>query len=84
MKFLKTRRSFKKEFRRQLRLALIAAIGFTVAFAWRNAIYNSAQTFITIFTEQTQVVLNELLTALIITFLAVVAIFITSRILREK
>ena len=84
MKLFKTRRSFKKEFRRQLRLALIAAIGFTVAFAWRNAIYNSAQSLITIFTEQTRVILNELLTALTVTVLAVIAIFITSRILKEK
>lgn len=84
MRIFKTRKSFKKEFRRQLKLALIAAIGFTVAFAWRNAIWNSAHEFIEIITEQTDVILNELITAIFITILAVIAIFLVSKFLRDK
>lgn len=83
MKVFKTRRSFRKEFRRQIRLAIIAAIGFTVAFAWRNAIYHVAQNFIKILTESTEIVFSETLTAFFITLLAVIIIFITSKILKD-
>jgi hypothetical protein len=79
----KTHRSFKKEFRRQIRLAVVAAIGFTVAFAWRNAIYTSTQNLIRQLVESTGTVFNETFTALLITLLAVIVIFITSKILKD-
>lgn len=84
MRLLRTRRSFKKEFRRQLRLAIIAAVGFTVAFSWRNAVYNSSKKIIEILTKSTQLIINELLTALFITLLSVLLLFFTSKLLREK
>ena len=84
MKFLKTKRSFKKEFKRQIRLAIIAAIGFTIAFAWRNAIYNSVNKIIEQISKSTQMVTNEILTAMAITVLAVLVIFFTSKLLKAK
>lgn len=84
MKLLKTKKSFKKEFRRQLRLAIIAAIGFTIAFAWRNAIYNSAQELVIKFTQSAHLILTEIYTAIFITLIAVVLILFTSKILKEK
>jgi len=83
MRIFKTKKSFRKEFRRQLKFALIAAIGFTVAFAWRNAIFSNTQKLITKLTEQTQLIQNEFLTALLITFFAVFAILIISKILGD-
>ncbi len=84
MKVFKTKKSFKKEFKRQLRLAIIAAIGFTVAFAWRNAIYNSAQNLIGQIINSTEFVLTESITALAITLFAVIILFLTSKILKDK
>ena len=84
MKILKKKRSFKSEFRRQLRFAITAGIGFTVAFAWRNAIFD---TFLDIVSRILKVApnhfLTEIYTAIFITAVAVLAIFITSKILRD-
>lgn len=33
MRIFQTKRSFRKEFKRQIKLAIIAAVGFTVAFS---------------------------------------------------
>ena len=84
MKYLKTKKSFRKEFRRQLRLAVVAAMGFIVAYAWRNAIYRAAENLIGHLIGNQQFVLTELLTALLITFCAVIVILITTKLLKEK
>jgi len=76
MKYFEVKRSFKKEFRRQIRLAILAAIGFTIAFAWKRAIFDSFQSFVTRF--------SETYTAIAITLVGVLLIFISSKILRDK
>lgn len=84
MKIFNTKRTFRREFKRQLRLAIVAAIGFTVAFAWRNAVYDTFQNWIARILDITpQHYTTETYTALGITLFGVLAIFITSRILRE-
>jgi hypothetical protein len=83
MQIYKKSRSFKKEFRRQLRMAVMAALGFTVAFAWREAIYSSSKDIIIKLSETTHVILTEILTALFITLVCIIAIFLTTYLLRE-
>lgn len=84
MKVLKTNRSFKKEFRRQLRLAITAAIGFTIAYAWKNAIYDSMQNYvIRVLDVIPDHYLTEVYTALALTLAGVCLIFITAHVLRE-
>jgi ADP-heptose:LPS heptosyltransferase len=84
MKIFDTKRSFRKEFKRQIRLALVAAIGFTVAFAWKEAVFDTFQSFIARFLDVPKdQYLSETYTALAITLAGVLAIFITSKILRE-
>ena len=85
MEILKTRRSYKKELRRQIRLAITAAIGFTVAFAWRNAIFDSAQSFVSRLLDLNPGhYMTETYTAIFLTLFGVLLIFLTARILREK
>jgi len=84
MRLLKTKKSFKKEFKRQIRFALVAAVGFTIAFAWRNAIYNSAKEIVDKFSQTTHVIMTEIYTAIFITVLAVILIFLTSKLLKDK
>ena len=78
------RRSFKKEFKRQLRFAIMAAVGFIIAFAWRNAIYNSSRDLVEKFIEVANTPLTEIYTAIFITFMGVGLIFFTSKFLRDK
>ena len=83
MHIVKTRKSFRKEFKRQLRFSIAAAIGFTTAYAWRNAIYDSLYEIVTRFTEETRTAATEIYTAIFITIVGVVLILITSKLLKE-
>ena len=85
MTSLKTSRSFRKEVKRQIRLALTSAIGFSIAFAWRNSIFDAFRTYVARFLEvDPSHYLTELYTAIGITFVGVCLIFITSSILKDK
>lgn len=77
------RRSFKKEFKRQLRFAIMAAIGFTIAFAWRDAVYNSSRDLVEKFIEVANVTLTEIYTAMFITIIGVILLFLSSKFLRD-
>jgi hypothetical protein len=84
MKILKTKRSFRTEFKRQIRLALTAAIGFTIAYAWRQAIFDAFHNFVTRFLDvPPEHYLSETYTALVITLAGVLLIFLTSKMLRD-
>lgn len=77
-------RSFRKEFKRQIRLAIVAAIGFSIAFAWRNAIFDSLQGLVSKFSNlPLGNFTNEIYTAILMTFLGVILILITSKLLKE-
>lgn len=84
MKIFQAKRSFKAEFKRQIRLAVTAAIGFTIAFAWRNAIFEAFQSFVSRFLDvPIGHYLSETYTALAITLGGVLLILLTSKVLRE-
>ena len=79
------RASFRKELKRQVRLAVSAAIGFTIAFAWRNAIFDTFQSFVAKSLDlQFGNFVTEVYTAIFISFLGVIFILITSKILEER
>jgi len=85
MKVFQIKKSFKKEFRRQIRLAVIAAIGFTIAFAWKRAVFDTFQNYVSrIMDVPAGQYLTEIYTALAITLFGVLLIFLTSKILKEK
>ena len=84
MPLLKPKRSFKKEFKRQIKLAIVAAIGFSIAFAWRNAIFDSFQSFVARFLDLAKDhYMTEIYTAIAITLAGVALIYITSKLLRD-
>lgn len=84
MEILRTRRSFKKEFKKQLRLALTASIGFLIAYGWRNAVFDSFQSFVSRFFDVPfGHYATEIYTAIGLTLIGVIFIFITSKLLRE-
>lgn len=84
MKYFDIKRSFKKEFRRQIRLAILAAIGFTIAFAWKTAVFNTFQSFVSRFLDvPIGHYLSQTYTAIAITLAGVIIIFITSKLLKE-
>jgi len=84
-KILQTKKSFKQELRRQIRLATTAAIGFTIAFSWREAIFELFQNVTSRILDITQNhYTTKIYTATLITIIGVLLIFLTSKILKEK
>ncbi len=80
----KTSRSFRLEFKRQVRLALVAAIGFTIAFAWRNAVFDAFESYVSRLMDiPVAHYMTEVYTAIGITLVGVVVIMLTSKLLKE-
>ena len=84
MRILKTKKSFRKELKRQLKWAIAAAVGFLIAFAWRDAIYNAVHDMVEKFEDSTMGMTSEISTALFITIVGVLIIILSSRLLRDK
>lgn len=82
-RLFKTKRNFRKEFKRQLRYAIAAAVGFMVIFAWRESLINSVRNIVDRFSESTQVVTTEISTAVLITLIGVLIILFSSKLLKN-
>lgn len=80
----KTSRSFKREFKKQLRFAITAAIGFSIAFAWRESVFETFINFVSRFLDiPKEHYLTDVYAALTITIFGVIIIFITSKLLKD-
>lgn len=84
MEIFKKRRSFKAEFKRQTRLAVTAAVGFSIAYAWRDALLNMFQNFVARLLDVSPGhYLTQVYASIAITLAGVLVIFISSKLLRE-
>lgn len=84
MRILKTKKSFRKEFKRQLKYAIAAAVGFLIAFSWREAVWDSTKGLVDKFSENLQFMTSAIFTALIITAVGVMIILLSAKLLKEK
>lgn len=73
--------NFKKEFKRQIRLALAAAVGFIIAFAWRDFALKLTGDALSKFLELNPIT-SALLISIVVTFLGVLIILISSKLLK--
>lgn len=83
MRLIKTKRSFRKEFKRQLRYAISAAVGFLIIFSWRDAIWNITKDFVEKIQNTTAVASTNVITAITISVIGVLIIIISSKILKD-
>ena len=74
--------NFKREFRKQLRLALAAAAGFIIALAWKDFIFKSTGDFLSKFLELNPLT-SSLAISIFLTFIGVLIIWISSKLLKE-
>jgi hypothetical protein len=85
MNIFETKRSFRLEFKRQIRLAVTAAIGFSIAYSWKESMFATFQSFVTrVFDVPIGHYLTQVYTSIFITFLGVALIFLTSKLLRDR
>ena len=74
--------NFKKEFKRQARLALVAAVGFIIAFAWKDFVFKVTGDILSKFLELNPIT-SALAISIVVTFFGVLIILISSRILKN-
>ncbi|MFH1607509.1 MAG: hypothetical protein ABIA78_00030 [archaeon] len=82
--FLKRERKFRIEFRRQLRMIIIVTISFTIAFTWRQTIFDLSQSFIKLFTNTQNSSTLSILASLFITLISIILIYLTSHYLKNR
>ncbi len=73
-------REFQRDFRKQLATLVTAAFGFVAALFWNTAIKDAINTFV----PPAQTWVGETLVAILVTFIAVLAIWFVSRGTSEK
>jgi hypothetical protein len=76
------RKNFKKELKRQTRTAIAAAVGFIIAYSWRETILEFFKKILGDFTSQSGFV--GLYSSILVTVLGVLIIILSSRMLKEK
>ena len=82
---IKTKRSFKQEFKKQIRFAITAAIGFTIAFSWREAVFDLFLNFTSrILDLSVEHYSTKIYTAISVTLFGVILIFFTAKLLKDK
>lgn len=75
-------KNFREEFRRQVRLLIVVTLGFTIAFTWRQTIFDLTEAFVQkFFTDGTS---SSALTSVVITLSSLAIIYISSKLLKEK
>lgn len=83
MRLIKTKRSFRKELKRQLRYAIAAACGFIIIFSWKDAIWTFTKDIVERLEETTKIASTNILAALIISIIGVLIILISSKLLKD-
>ncbi len=86
-KFLRLKRAgrrFKKEHRKEIRLMIVVTLGFTIAFTWRQTIFDVFQSIVNFFVDAKSTALSSILTSTLITLVSIGLIRLTSHILKES
>lgn len=74
----------KREVRKNIAIAGAAAFAFLIALAWRDAITDAVNQFVSVLNISNTDYLYKFLTALIITLVGVIGIWITSKIAAKE
>jgi hypothetical protein len=75
--------NFQSEFRRQMRMIIIITLGFTIAFSWRQTIFDLVQTAVQKFFHLAAAA-SSVATSTAITILSLVLIYAASHFLKDK
>jgi len=81
---LRIRHKFKREFRRQLRMAISAAAGFIIAYSWKDAIFKLVETQVQKLTTMTSALHVSFVSAIVTTIIGVLIILLGSESLKER
>ncbi len=75
---------YRQEFRKQMRMFIIFTLGFTIAFTWRETIFDLSKALIVWLTHPTNPNATSVWASVFITIICAFLIFLTTRWLRDK
>lgn len=75
---------YRSEFKKQMRMFLIFTLGFTIAFTWRETIFDLSKSFVKWLTHSNGTNATSIWASVFITIVCVILIFLTARWLRDK
>ena len=82
--FFHIERRFKKEFKREIRLLVIVTLAFTIAFSWRQTIFDISKDFIQFMTHFQNLAALSVLTSTFITLTSILLIIFVSFAIRDN
>tara|TARA_Y100000310_G_C20513646_1_gene730095 strand:+ start:141 stop:422 length:282 start_codon:yes stop_codon:yes gene_type:complete len=74
---------FENEFRRQIRLLIILTLAFTVAFTWRQTLFDASQALVQLVIDVKGSTSLSVLTSTFITIVSILIIYLASHFLKE-
>jgi len=74
----------RRELKSQLRILIIATLGFTIAFSWRETIFKLTESIILSLVEINNLSYASIATSSVITIICLIIILFTSRFLRVR
>lgn len=78
------KKRYSREFKRQLRMALSAAVGFLIAFSWKDTLLMLLEKQVKTLTTMTSALNVSFVSSIIATLLGALIIILSSGMLREK
>jgi len=75
---------FQKEFRRQMRMLIVITLGFTIAFTWRQTVFDISQAFVQLIIDVQSSALSSILTSTFITLTSILFIYVTAHLLKDE
>ena len=82
IKFLKDK-FFQKELKKEIRMLVVVTIGFTIAFSWRQTIFDASIAFIKKLFSITNEINASMVASLFITIVGLLLIVLSSKYLKE-
>ena len=83
MHTLREKTRFKHEFRKQARMLILFTLGFTIAFTWRETLFDISQRLVEAVTNIKNSNSLSILTSTFITVLSLAVIYVTSHMLKD-
>jgi len=75
---------FQKELKREIRLLIIVTIGFSIAFAWRQTIFDAALSIIRSLFSLGPGVTSSTMASMLITLIGLLLVLLTSKYLKDE
>ena len=76
--------NFREEFRRQVRLLIVVTFGFTIAFTWRQTIFDASQILVERLIHTQTPLSSSVLTSIFITLISLFLIYLTAQIIKIR